>query len=125
MEEEKDKLMIMAKEEPIEVEGAFVSSLKRNNKQIREDRAASIAEDTQLVYRRQIEDLELNIKKMRREQENMLDLSPTTAQSLILASDFNSAEYVDKDVALGVKIRNEEIRLEIARRRYLYLFGGK
>jgi hypothetical protein len=104
--------------------GAFVSSLKRNNKQIRDDRAATIAEDTQLVYKRKIEDLEMSIKKMAREQENMLDLSPTNAQSLILASDFKSQEYADKDVELGVKIRNAEITLEIAKKRYAYLFGG-
>jgi hypothetical protein len=62
---------------------------------------------------------------MKREQENMLDLSPTTAMSLVLASDFDSAEYVAKDVALGVKIRNEDIKLEIAKVRYEYLFGGE
>lgn len=105
-------------------EGAFFSSLKRNNRQIRDDRATAIAEDTELVYKRKIEDLELSIKKMKREQENMLDLSPTTTQSLILASDFNSADYVEKDIDLGIKIRNTEITLEIARKRYQYLFGG-
>ncbi len=104
--------------------GAFYSSLKRNNKQIRDDRATAIAEDTQLVYKRKIEDLELSIKKMKREQENMLDLSPTNAQSLILASDFDSNVYADKDIDLGVKIRNAEITLEIASKRYNYLFGG-
>jgi len=104
--------------------GAFVSSLKRNNKQIKEDRATAIAEDTQLIYKRKIEDLQLNIKKMKREQENMLDLSPTDKLSLILASDFDSAAYTDKDVELGVKIRNLEITLEIATKRYNYLFGG-
>lgn len=105
-------------------EGAFFSSLKRNNRQIRDDRATAIAEDTELVYKRKIEDLELCIKKMKREQENMLDLSPTNAQSLILASDFDSAQYAEKDVDLGIKIRNTEITLEIARKRYQYLFGG-
>lgn len=107
-----------------EVEGAFLTSLKRNNKQIRADRAAAISEDTQLIYKRQIEDLDLSIKRMKREQENMLDLSPTNAQSLILASDFNSKEYTEKDIDLGVKIRNAEIKLEIAQKRYNYLFGG-
>jgi hypothetical protein len=105
------------------ISGAFISSLKRNNKQIRDDRAASISEDTQLIYKRKIEDLELSIKKMKREQENMLDLSPTNAQSLILASDFKSDEYVEKDIELGVKIRNVEIQLEIAKKRYNYLFA--
>lgn len=111
-------------ENGIDENGAFINSLKRNNKQIRDDRAANIAEDTQLVYKRKVEDLELSIKKMRREQENMLDLSPTSAQSLILASDFDSATYVEKDIELGIKIRNAEITLEIAKKRYNYLFGG-
>lgn len=104
--------------------GAFIESLKRNNRQIRNDRANAISEDTQLLYKRQIEDLGVSLKRMRREQENMLDLSPTDARSLVLASDFDSAEYVAKDVALGVKIRNEGIKLEIAQKRYEYLFGG-
>lgn len=105
-------------------DGAFLSSLKRNNKQIREDRATSIAEDTELAFKRKIEDLTMSIKKMKREQENMLDLSPTNAQSLILASDFDTVKYVEKDIELGVKIRNVEITLEIASKRYEYLFGG-
>lgn len=108
-----------------ETKGAFFGSLKRNNRQIRDDRAASISEDTELVYKRKIEDLEVSIKKMKREQENMLDLSPTNAQSLILASDFDSDTYASKDIDLGVKIRNSEITLEIARNRYNYLFGGE
>lgn len=112
------------KEETEKVSGAFIDSLKRNNKQIREDRAEAIGEDAQLVFRRKVEDLELNIKKMRRERENMLDMSPTHAQSLVLASDFNAEEYVQKDIDLGVKIRNAEITLEIAKERYIYLFGG-
>jgi hypothetical protein len=108
-----------------EVGGAFVASLKRNNAKIRADRATAIAEDTQLVYKRKIEDLELSIKKMQRNQENMLDLSPTDAQSLVLANEFDSQAYADTDVNLGLKIRNAEIELEIAQKRYAYLFGGQ
>jgi len=104
-------------------DGAFIASLKRNNKQIREDRAAAIGEDTQLLYKRKIEDLQVTIRRMERELENMLDLSPTNATSLVLASDFDSASYVEKDIELGVKIRNESIKLEIAQKRYSYLFG--
>jgi hypothetical protein len=104
-------------------EGAFLASLKRNNKQIREDRAEAIGEDTYLLYKRRIEDLQVNIKRMLRDQENMLDLSPENAMSLKLASDFNAEEYVSKDVELGVKIRNEQIKLEIATTRFKYLFG--
>ena len=105
--------------------GAFTESLTRNNSKIRKDRAEAIGEDTEIIYKRKIEDIELGIKKMRREQENMLDLSPTNAQSLILASDFKCEEFCQKDVDLAVKIRNDEIKLSVAKKRYEYLFGGK
>jgi hypothetical protein len=103
--------------------GAFVDSLKRNNAKIREDRAISIAEDAQIIYKREVEDLEIQIKRLRRERDSMLDLSPTTADSLVLATDFNSKDFVNKDISIGVQIRNLEIKLEIARERYNYLFG--
>ena len=106
-------------------QGAFISSLKRNNKQIREDRAAAIAEDTELLFKRRIEDLEVSIKRMERERESMLDLSPTDARSLVLASDFDTSGFVDKDVELGIKIRNKKIELEIAQARFDYLFKGE
>lgn len=105
-------------------EGAFVTSLKRNNRQIKEDRALSISEDAELIYKREIEDIKQEIKKIRRERENMLDLSPTNAQSLIVASDFKAKEYMQKDIQLGLKIRELEITLEIATERYKYLFGS-
>ena len=76
------------------------------------------------VYKRQIEDMVVAIRRWKRERENMLDLSPSHAQSLVLASDFDAKTYVDKDIDLGVKIRNEEIKLEIAKKQYDYLFGG-
>ena len=108
----------------LEAKGAFAISLLRNNKQIRADRASAIVEGAELIYKRKVEDLEVQIKQMKREQENMIDLSPTTAQSLVLASDFNADAYVAKDLILGIKIRNAEIELEIAKKRYEYLFGG-
>ena len=103
--------------------GAFYDSLKRNNQQIRDDRAASIAEDAQIMYRREIEDLTMQLRKLRREQDNMLDLSPSHADSLVLASDFDAKQYVGKDIEIGVKIRNLEIKVELAESRYKYLFG--
>ncbi|MCI5147830.1 MAG: hypothetical protein D3916_00170 [Candidatus Electrothrix sp. MAN1_4] len=115
----------MDEQDESSLSGAFINSLKRNNREIRDDRATAIAEDTELVYKRKIEDLEISIKKMQREQEYMLDLSPTSSQSLILASDFDCEEYVAKDIELGIKIRNTEITLEIAQQRYNYLFGGR
>jgi hypothetical protein len=106
------------------MKGAFQESLYRNNAKIRKDRADAIIEDAELIYKREIEDLDVEMKRLVREQENMLDLSPTNAMNLTLASDFNSKEYVAKDLEIGVKIRNLEIKLEIARKRFAYLFAG-
>lgn len=100
-----------------------MTSLKRNNKQIRDDRATAIGEDAEMVYKRSIEDMERNIKVMARDQENMLDLSPENAMSLKMAKDFDANEYATRDLEAGVKIRNETIKLNIAKRRYNYLFG--
>ena len=69
--------------------GAFAESLQRNNKKIREDRAIAITEDAQLIYKREVEDMEIQIKQIKRERDQMLDLSPTNADSLVLATDFN------------------------------------
>jgi len=109
-------------EENEKVSGAFLDSLKRNNNKIREDRATAIVEDAQIIYRREVEDIALQIKKLKREQENMLDMSPTHADSLVLASDFDAKEYVMKDLELAVKIRNYTIKLELAVERYKHLF---
>lgn len=107
------------------VEGAFLQSLKRNNVKIKADRAEAIGEIAELKYKRMIEDLEVSVKQMKRDQENMLDMSPINAMDLMVASDFNADEYVSKDIKLGVDIRNAEIKLDIAKARYAYLFGGK
>lgn len=104
--------------------GAFLATLTRNNSKIRADRALAISEDAQTLYKRQIEDMEMELKRLHRERINMLDLSPTDSTSLKLASDFNAQEFVAKDIELGVRARNLVIKLEIARESYKNLFGG-
>lgn len=108
---------------PERVAPAFAVSLKRNNEAIKGDRAAAITEDTQLVYKRQIEDLGMELKKLHRQQENALDLSPNHADDLILAKNFDCESYVNKDVEVAVKINKTQIRLDIAVKRFDYLFG--
>ena len=103
---------------------AFIESLKRNNEKIRDDRASAIVEDAKLFYARGIEDIELQIKKIEREQENALDLSFTTADSLVLASDFKADACVRQDIELGVQRFNLDLTLGIAKERYAFLFGN-
>jgi hypothetical protein len=105
-----------------EIKGAFMSSLVRSNNKIRKDRAIAIAEAAEMIYKREVEDLAVKIKQLKRERDNMLDLSPENAQSLVLASDFDAKAFVNKDIELGVQLRNLEIKMEIASTRYTQLF---
>lgn len=105
-----------------EMKGAFMESLVRNNKQIKQDRAMNIAEDAYIHYKRMIEDIEMDIRKLKRDRDSMLDLSPTTATSLVLASDFKAKEFVEKDLKIGLEIRNLEIQHKILKDRFSFLF---
>ncbi|WP_299621980.1 hypothetical protein [uncultured Tenacibaculum sp.] len=107
-----------------ELKPRFVDALRRNNDQIREDRAKTIGEDAELIYRRRVEDIELKIKRLTREQEGAIDISPLDKNSLTFA-DFDPESFVIKDIELSLKIRNLNIQLEIAQKRYEYLFGKK
>lgn len=107
------------------IPGAFQASLMRNNKKIRDDRAAAISEDALMLYKRTIEDKQAELKKLRRARESMLDLSPTDAQSLVLATDFDAADFVSRDITIGLKIREVEIVLEVADKRFKELFTGE
>lgn len=102
----------------------FIESLQRNNDQIREDRARIIGEDAELIYRRRVEDIELKIKRLEREQEGLTDISPLDKNSLTFA-DFQPEAFVQKDIELSLTIRNLNIQLELTRNRFEYLFGKK
>lgn len=112
------------KEEVVKV-GAFVASLKRNNTKIREDRAQAISEDVELIYKRAVEDIQVEIRALERDRDNMLDMSPDNAFSIIKADSVDAPEFTKKDLEIGVKLRNLEIKQDIAKKRYAFLFGGK
>lgn len=103
--------------------GAFAQTLFRNNTKIREDRAASIIEAAQLVYRREIEDMRIEKKQLERDRVSLLDLSPTDANSLKLVSDFDAKKFAERDIQIGVKLRQLDIKLEVAIASYQNLFG--
>lgn len=102
----------------------FIESLQRNNDQIREERAQIIGEDAELIYKRRVEDIELKIKRLEREQEGLTDVSPLDKNSLTFA-DFQPEAFVQKDIELSLTIRNLNIQLELTRNRFEYLFGKK
>ena len=96
--------------------------LARNNKQIRDDRALSIIEDAEMIYKRVVENLEKDLRVLRREREAMLDLSPGNSYSLKMES-FDADLFVKKYQELGLSIREVEIKLEVAKNSYDDLFA--
>lgn len=106
-------------------QGVFKSDLMRTFKQLKESRAESVAEDVEIIYKRQIEDLCHKIRNYDRDRENLiLDLSPTSALAgSVVPSDFNAVDFLNKDVEIGLNKRDAIIRLEIVIDRYEYLFG--
>jgi len=106
-----------------EMKGTFVSSLRRNNKQIRDDRALAIAEDAELIFKREVEDITTALKVAKRSRDSMLDLGGNSTTTIISQSDFNAKDFVAKDLQLGLQIRELEIKLEIASKRYSELFS--
>jgi len=115
----------MSDEDKVAVKGgAFVESLKRNNAKIRADRAEAIGEDVQLIFKRAVEDIQVEIRALERERENMLDMSPDNTFAIIKADTVDAPEFTKRDLEIGVKLRNLEIKQEIAKERYAHLFGG-
>lgn len=113
----------MEKEQVVSKDGMFLDTLKRNNKQIRDDRAKQIYDETKLLYKRTIEDLEMDILGMERERSYMLDINSDDKNKIINPSDFKAAAFVNTDIELGVKIRNAEITRDIAKEQFELLFG--
>ena len=109
---------------PDVTKGSFMTSLKRSNKEIREDRALSIAKATETVYRRYLEDLQADKEELERQRTNLLDLSPDNATSLKLASNHNAADFLKRDEQIGIEMRKIDIKIEIVGKRYKELFGG-
>jgi len=107
------------------MKGALADSVRRNNKQIRADRGLNLVESIKMKYKRVIEDLQLDIRKKKIDQGNLLDFSPTNADSLILGKDLDETNFVKQDQQLSIDIENLSIRLRLAVERYQYLFGEK
>ena len=105
-----------------DMKGAFVESLKRNAKQIKSDRAIAIAEDAETEMKRRIEDLIRDIRKLERERESRLDMSPDNVTSLKLATEFDASQFVNAELEYGEELFIMTRRLQILQERYNYLF---
>lgn len=105
-------------------QGVFVTTLLRDNKSIKKDRAQAIIEDSEMVYKRKVEDMGLKLKRLKREQDAILDLSPDNSLSLMPnLKTFEAEKFANDDLRLALEIRNLEIQIEVSVKRYEYLFG--
>lgn len=106
-----------------ENKGIFVENLKRTNSKIKADRASAIAEDAELKFKRKIEDLTIERRGIQRKREAMLDMSPNNTMTIISVDTFDADAFVETDLALGVEIRELDIKIEVLTDRYETLFG--
>ena len=107
-----------------ETKGGFLNeSLSRSNREIRQERGDAIAEDLQIIYKRNVEDIEMKLTRLVREQKNAFDFSPTNSQSLVMAKELDSMEILEKDIAMSIQERELKIKLNVAKQRYNFLFG--
>lgn len=105
--------------------GSFYRDLTASFKTIKEARALSVAEDTEITYKRRIEDLCREYNTLIRNRENlMLDMYPDSVTSTrVIPSDFSPAEFLKKDLQIGLDARDIKDNLEIVVDRYEALFG--
>jgi len=105
------------------IKGALGASLARNGSKIRADRAGQIADDARIEFRRKIEDLDRDIRRLRREKESLLDMSPDNEFSIISAKKFDVDEFINQTVSIKKNIHNKQILFDLLVEEYEFLFG--
>ncbi len=82
----------------------------------------SADQDAESKYRREIRDLELLIKILKRKQEDLAEQPPTEEETSEITNAIDSGAYVSKEIEIGVQIRDMEKKLESAKKRLQFLF---
>lgn len=105
--------------------GAFAASLLRKNSQIKGDRALAILRLAEKAFKRSVEDVYDKIFQLETDRDSLIDLSPTNADSLVMAGDFDATKFYETEKRLTLKIRECRVELEEMTLRYQHLFGKK
>ena len=104
--------------------GILGTTLKQTFKQIKESRIDSMLEDTELKYRRNIEDVCAKIRQCDRDMEDaILDILPTNAGQGITPSQFDAERLMNTRVNTLITRREQSVRLGILLNDYETLFG--
>lgn len=107
-----------------EKRGALNDSLKRGNKAIREQRGDAIYEELELVYKREVENKKVELKRIDRKMANAFDFSVNNINSLIMKTeDFDAGQVMIDDLQLGWDRSKILDKANIAIKRYNFLFG--
>ena len=111
--------------EELENKGVIFRDLAKNSRTIRNDRAEAIAEDLEITFERKIKDLELKIKRLKRDRKSLSDMSPDNVTSIIRVDDFNAEDFYGNYRKKTLEIRNllVEYRLMVAHKKYLLVDG--
>lgn len=106
-------------------EGILSSTLKQNFKQLKESRVNAMIEDSELKYRRAIEDITANIRQCDRDLEDaILDILPMNAGQGINPNMFDATKLMNQRVNTLIARREHTIKLGIYVKDYERLFGA-
>ena len=105
--------------------GILESTLKQTFRQIKESRIDSMLEDSELKYRRQIEDICAKIRSCDRDMEDaILDILPSNAGQGITPSQFDADKLMSTRINTLFIKREQSIKLSIMLSDYETLFGA-
>ena len=110
--------------EEVKKTGILESTLKQTFKQIKESRIDSMLEDSELKYRRQIEDICAAIRSCDRDMEDaILDILPANAGQGISPSQFDADKLMNTRISTLLVKREKAIKLSVMLADYETLFG--
>ena len=110
-------------EELQESAGIFGEMLNRNNKQIKQTRAKELLEDASEPYAQIINTKRKTLRRLTRNREASLDLSPDDTTTFMKVKDFDGESFATEDAKATVDIRNLTIEITELETRYMNLFG--
>lgn len=105
--------------------GDFYKSLTKNFSQIKKERAESVTEDLETVYRYYIESLCKRLKDVRRAYNDiLLEIIPETSfKNTAVLSSFDPQKFLQDEEKLGIDEHNLMIKLDINLKHYEQHFG--
>ena len=104
--------------------GILGSTLKQTFKQIKDSRIDAMLEDSELKYRRQIEDVCAKVRQCDRDLEDaILDILPSNAGQGINPNQFDADKLLNNRISTLISRREQSVRLGILVNDYETLFG--